>query len=76
MGELFTIREIDTRINLVTKTEIKTYPIIETKIYLATTIETEIEIEINITKVKKVVFLANLALEHDFVAQDFTLASQ
>jgi hypothetical protein len=74
LGEPFTIKKIDIKIDLVTKTEIETYPIIETKIHPATDIE--IEIEINITKVKKVVFLANLALEHDYVAQDYTPAFQ
>jgi hypothetical protein len=78
LGEPSTIREIGIGINIVTKTETKTYPIIETKIDPIMNIEIEIEIEIgtNTAKVKKVVSLANLALGHDFVAQDSTPTSQ
>jgi hypothetical protein len=56
-GEPFAIREIDTIIDLVTKTETKINPITKTRT--------------NMTEVEEVISLANPTLACDFVAQDF-----
>ncbi len=57
LGEPFATKEINTKTNLVTRTEIETDPITETIT--------------NMTEVEEVISLANPTLGHNYVAQDF-----
>ncbi len=68
-GEPFAIREISTKTDLVNRIKIKTDSI--TKIENRHLLDIEIVTGTNTTKVEEVVSLVELALGHEFVAQDF-----